>query len=155
VKRYEGPILQTCHIFLITNYLTPWSIVHVEKLKVTQPVKKFPTFYRTQRFITRACQWTLSWVRHIQSTPSHPICVKIQSNIIFTSMPRSSKLSLPFSLTDQNFVWISHLSHACNMACQSHPPWLHHPNYIQWKVPLTTSSSYRTHSSSLHFLALL
>ena len=32
--------------------LTPWSTVRLEKLTVPQPVKKFPTFYGTRRFIT-------------------------------------------------------------------------------------------------------
>jgi len=35
------------------------------------------------------------------------------SNIIFPSMPRSYKWSLPFEFSDQNFVLIFHLSHAC------------------------------------------
>jgi hypothetical protein len=34
--------------------LIQWSRVLLEKLIVTQPVKKFPTFYGTQRFITRS-----------------------------------------------------------------------------------------------------
>jgi len=40
--------------------------------RVTQLVKKFPAFYAIQRFITvltRACHWSLSWARCIQSTP--------------------------------------------------------------------------------------
>jgi hypothetical protein len=32
--------------------LIPWSRVLLEKLKVTQLVKKFPAFYGTHRFIT-------------------------------------------------------------------------------------------------------
>jgi hypothetical protein len=32
--------------------LTPWSRVLLDKLIVTKLVKKFPTFYGTQRFIT-------------------------------------------------------------------------------------------------------
>jgi hypothetical protein len=35
----------------LTDWLTPCSRVFVEKLIVTQPVKKFPTFYGTWRFI--------------------------------------------------------------------------------------------------------
>jgi len=44
--------------------LIPWIRFLVEKLTVTQLVKKFPTFYGSQRFITvftRACHWTLSF----------------------------------------------------------------------------------------------
>jgi hypothetical protein len=32
--------------------ITPWSRGILEKLRVSQLVKKFPTFYGTQRFIT-------------------------------------------------------------------------------------------------------
>jgi hypothetical protein len=58
--------------------LTPWSRVLLEKLVVTELVKKLPAFYETQRFImfTRACHWSLSWARCIQSTPSHSIFQK-------------------------------------------------------------------------------
>jgi hypothetical protein len=44
------------------KYLTPWSRLF-EKLTVAQLVKKFPTFYRTRKFITvfiAADYWTLS-----------------------------------------------------------------------------------------------
>jgi hypothetical protein len=40
-----------------------WRRIHLEKLTVTPPVKKFPAFYGTQRIITKlttACHWTLS-----------------------------------------------------------------------------------------------
>ena len=39
-------------MFLLTYLLTPWSRVLLEKLTDFQLVKKFPTFYGTQRFIT-------------------------------------------------------------------------------------------------------
>ena len=40
------------HLFtyVLTYLLTPWSRVLFEKLTSFQPVKKFPTFYGTQRF---------------------------------------------------------------------------------------------------------
>jgi len=41
----------------------PWSRFLLERLIVTHLVKKFPTFYRIQRFVivfTRACYWSLS-----------------------------------------------------------------------------------------------
>jgi hypothetical protein len=43
--------------------LTPWSRGVLEKLTVSQLVKKFPAFYGTRRFITtftRACHLSLS-----------------------------------------------------------------------------------------------
>jgi hypothetical protein len=55
--------------------LTPYSTVLLEKLTVSQLVKKFPTFYGTWRFITaftRAHHLPLSWASSIYSMPSHP-----------------------------------------------------------------------------------
>ena len=40
------------HWYLRTYLLTPWSRVHLEKLTGFQPVKKFPAYHRTRRFIT-------------------------------------------------------------------------------------------------------
>jgi hypothetical protein len=45
-------------------YLTySWSSALLEKLPIVQPLKNFPTFYGTRRFITaltRALHWSLS-----------------------------------------------------------------------------------------------
>jgi len=35
----------------VYNECTPLSIILLEKLTATQPVKKFPAFYGTKRFI--------------------------------------------------------------------------------------------------------
>jgi hypothetical protein len=46
--------------------LTPWSWLILEKLTGSQPIKKFPAFYETQRFtsiFTSACHLSLSWAR--------------------------------------------------------------------------------------------
>ena len=59
-----------------TYLLTPWSRVLLEKLTGFQPVKKFPAFYGTRRFITaftRAHHLSLSWASSIQSIPPHPL----------------------------------------------------------------------------------
>jgi len=69
----------------------------LEKLIVTQLVKRFPAFYGTRRFITvfaRARHWPLSCSRCIQSTPSHPVSqrsVLILSNFtpVFHCLGRS------------------------------------------------------------------
>jgi len=60
--------------------------------------------------------------------------IKIYSNIIFPSTPRSSEWSLPFISSDQNFVIISHLSHACYIPRSSHSSWLDYSNNIWWWV---------------------
>jgi hypothetical protein len=52
----------------LTYSLTPWSRVLLEKLTGLQLVKKFPSFYRTQRFITAltsASHLSLSWASSI------------------------------------------------------------------------------------------
>ena len=54
---------------------TLWSRVLLEKLNGSQPVKKFPAFYGTQRFITTfTCprHLFLSWASLIQSMSPHP-----------------------------------------------------------------------------------
>jgi len=40
---------------------------------------------------------------------------KIHSDVGLPSMPRSSEQSLPLRLSDQNFAYISHLIHVCNV----------------------------------------
>ena len=60
---------------ILTYLLTPWSRVLLEKLTGSQPVKKFPEFYGTRRFIpafTSARQLSPSWASSIQSIPPHP-----------------------------------------------------------------------------------
>jgi len=81
-----------------------WSRVLLKKLTVTQLVKKFSTFYGTWWFITmftRACCWSLSWVRCIQSTPLHPVSLR--------SIPVSSHLclGLPSGLFPNDFINVS------------------------------------------------
>jgi hypothetical protein len=54
-----------------TTWWYPWSRVLLEKLTVTQLVKKFSAFYATRRSITvftSSCHWPLYCARWIQST---------------------------------------------------------------------------------------
>jgi hypothetical protein len=65
-KRTSSPNL------LLLTYAWSWGLL--EKLSIVQPLKNFPAFYGTRRFITaltRALHWSLSWARSIQSPPSH------------------------------------------------------------------------------------
>jgi hypothetical protein len=60
---------------LLTYLLTTCSRFHPEKLRVPQLVRKFPTFYRTRRFITaftRDRHLFLYWARSIQPILPHP-----------------------------------------------------------------------------------
>ena len=61
--------------YLLTYSLTPWCRILLEKLTGLQPVKKFPAFYGTRRFITALTSvrhLSLSWASPIQSTYPHP-----------------------------------------------------------------------------------
>jgi hypothetical protein len=63
------PVLSIDFFYRSINEPTPGSRVLLEKLIVTQLVKKFPAFYRTLSFVamfTRAHHWSLSWARWIQ-----------------------------------------------------------------------------------------
>ena len=58
--------------------LTSWRQSHLEEQTSSQLVMKFPTFYRTRRFITAftsALHLYISWARSLQSMPPIPIPV--------------------------------------------------------------------------------
>jgi hypothetical protein len=91
----------------ITNLLTPWNRVLLEKLIVTQLVKKFTAFYKTRRFIT---VFLGPYPEPDEPSPHLPtLFSRIRSNIILPSTPTSSEWSLPFGFSDQDFVCIVHL----------------------------------------------
>jgi len=57
-----------------------------------------------------------------------PCCYpKTYFNIFLPSTPRTSEWSLPFTLSNRNNAYISHLSHACYMSRPFRPPWFDHP----------------------------
>jgi hypothetical protein len=91
-----------------------------------QLLKNFPAFYRTRRFITlfiRALHSSLSWVRSVQSIPSHPVYLR---SILILSTHLS--LGLPSGLLLLTFPPISYMHssspHSCYMPITSHPGWL-------------------------------
>ena len=60
---------------ILTNLLTPWRRVLLEKLTGLQLVKKFHAFHGTRRFITALTSvrhLSLSWASPIQSIYPHP-----------------------------------------------------------------------------------
>jgi hypothetical protein len=85
--------------------------VLLEKLAVTQLVKKFPPFYENWRFITMfmgACQWCLSWVTWIQSTYSQPISpryILILSSHLCLSLPKGLSLPLRSLPSHSSVIW--------------------------------------------------
>jgi hypothetical protein len=73
-------------------------------------VKRFPAFYGTWRFITayiRALHWSLTWVRWIQSTTSHPIT---SGSVLI--LPPYLYLNIPNGLLPS----VLHLPHRCHMS---------------------------------------
>jgi len=95
--------------------ITPWSRVLLEKLTGSQLVKKFPTLYGTQRFITAFASTrhlSISWARSIQLMPP-PHLLQIQLNIILPSIPGSSKRPLSLRFPHQNPIYTSPLPHTC------------------------------------------
>jgi hypothetical protein len=78
-------------------------------------VKKFPTFYRTRRFIvafTRVGRLLRSWATIIQCMPpSH--FLKIHFNIIVSFTPRSSKWCFSLRFSHQTPVCTSPLPRIC------------------------------------------
>src|SRR5215470_9658254 len=80
-------------IIIIIIIITPWSRDLLEKVTVSQLVKKFPPFYGTRRFITaftRARHLSLSSASSIQSM--HPPPTSRRSILILSSHLR---LGLP------------------------------------------------------------
>jgi hypothetical protein len=73
IRLYSILLLKFCsgkeimHLVFISTQLILWNRDLLEKLTVAQLVNKFPTFYRTGRFITaftRAHHWSPSWATH-------------------------------------------------------------------------------------------
>jgi hypothetical protein len=120
--RLLHPIHNTALLVLAVSFLCPsltylrsWALL--EKPPIVQPLKNFPTFYGTRRFITvftRALHWSLSWARSTQSTPSHPI--PLRSILILSTHLR---LGLPRGLLPSGFPPISYM-HSSSPPCVLH-----------------------------------
>jgi len=140
---------------LRVGILTPWSNVLIEKLTITQLVKKFLAFWGTRRFVTVftiSRHRSLSWARYIHSTLSHR--TSLRYILIFPSMPRSSEWFLPFRICNQINVCVSHLFHAFYMPRPSCSSGLHHPNNIRWSVQVTKCFILQVSLVSWHYLPL-
>jgi hypothetical protein len=77
MERKYGDVLAKPLTYLLT-YLRSWALL--EKPPVVQPLKNFPTFYGTRRFITvftRALHWSLSWARSIETASTYQGLLRI------------------------------------------------------------------------------
>jgi hypothetical protein len=110
---------------LTESLLPPW------RESFAQPVKKFPTFYESQRFIaafTTARPSTLSWVIWIRLNPL-TLFFKINFNIVFACTPSSSKLSVPLNSSDKICISYMHISALWGTgSVHLIPLWFEHPN---------------------------
>jgi len=90
--------------FIHTYLLTPWCRVLLEKLTGLQPVKKFPTFHGTRRFITALTSvrhLSLSWASPIQSTCPHPTSWR---SVLILVLSTHLRLGLPSGLFPSGFA---------------------------------------------------
>ena len=101
--------LFTSFLPYLLTYLLPYLVTYsigqiLEKLTGFQPVKKFPAFYGTRKFITAFTigrHLSLSWASSIQSVPPHP--TSRRSNLIYWTCPVQAhniprtKSHVPFS----------------------------------------------------------
>jgi hypothetical protein len=82
------------------TYLRSWALL--EQPPTVQPLKNFPAFYGTRKFITvftRALHWSIFWARSIQSISSYPVSL-ISILILFTHL----RLGLPSDLFPSGFA---------------------------------------------------
>jgi hypothetical protein len=103
--------LTTKWISLIHS-LTPWSRFLLEKLTGLQPVKKFPAFYGTRRFITAftsARHLSLTWASSISVHTPTSHFLKIHFHIILPSTSGSPQWSLSLRFPHQSPVHASPL----------------------------------------------
>jgi hypothetical protein len=124
-----------------------------ESVKVTglitdQLVKEFHVFYET---------WIIFARTHsnepVQSNPHIPFIMN-HFSIMFTSMPTSLTLIIPYRFPDYNSVSISHLLHEYYIFLSHHLLWIDHPNNIWWRAQILSSSLCSLFLTSYYFLSL-
>ena len=112
----QGQVADACEC-LLTYLLTPRCRVLLQKLTGLQPVKKFPAFPGTRRFIT-VRHLSLSWVSPIQSIYLHP--TSWRSVLILSTHLQLGLLSglLPFGFPSKTLY--TPLSSPIRATCPAH-----------------------------------
>jgi hypothetical protein len=96
--------------YLLTYSLTPWCRILLEKLIVTELVKKYPAFLRNPKVHHRVHK---SPPLDPILSPIDPHLPKVYLNVILPPTPRSSQWSLAFGLPNQNPVSTSPMRATC------------------------------------------
>jgi hypothetical protein len=109
----------------LTHSLTPWCRMLIEKLIVTQPVKKHIAFLWNPKAHHRVHKSPpldpiLSQLNPVR--PIDPNLPKVHLNVTLPPTPRSSQWSLALGPPNQNPVNTPPLPHACHMSSPPHPP---------------------------------
>ena len=131
-------------MYLLTYLLTPWCRVLLEKLTGLQPVKKFPAFHGTRRFITALTsvrQLSLSWANPISVHIPTSHLLEIHPNIIHPSTPRSPQWSPSLWFPHQDPTHLPLLTHTRHMPSPSH--------FLDFITRKILGEEYKSFSSSL------
>jgi len=83
--------------------------------------------------------WSLSWARWIQSIPSNPVSLRCVL-MLSSHLPSCLRMVFALQISNQNVIWISHLSLAFYMPTQVILFWVDHPSNIGEVHKLWSSS---------------
>jgi hypothetical protein len=118
--------------YSLTYSITPWSRVILDKLTSFQLAKKFPTLYRTRRFITAfTCDrhLSLSWASSIQSIPDPTYWRSILTLFSHLHLGLASSPPISFFLIwSPEKYWVSSADHSA-------------PQCVVYCIPLLPRSS--------------
>ena len=134
----------------------PWRGVLLDKLTVSQLVKKFPEFYAKRKFITAfisARHLFLYWASSTQPIPTTFDSLKIHLNITLPSTSGSPKWSLSLRFPHQKTLFTP-LPHTRYIPRPSHSTRFYHPvasyslvksNWRSGEMVLNSSTRYNMH----------